>query len=156
NAALVVEGRTEGGRTLRETLPARPEYLTVLTIDRPWYRPGLDTVRYRVLVLDRFTLRPAAEEFRLVFEITAPPPPSGPQGFTFPILTAVTAPSPVARAEAKPGPGAPPLQGVGAGDWRLDHAAPEGEYVLTVREENNRFPPQRRAFRVRHGSADRL
>src|SRR5438552_7743580 len=46
---------------------------TLLTTDRPAYRPGLDTVRFRALVLDRFTLRPAAEDFRLVFEITAPP-----------------------------------------------------------------------------------
>ena len=45
------------------------------------------------------------------------------------------------------GPDGKPLRGVGSGDYLLE--GPEGgEYTLSVREANNRFPPQERKFIV--------
>jgi hypothetical protein len=147
------------------TVPAAPAYLTLLTTDRPSYRPGLDAVRFRALVLDRFTLRPAAEDFRFVFDVAGPPPLGRDQPDAVPVLRGSSrglladpsgpAPGPGGGAGPVPvptlvtGPDGRPLRGVGAGDFTLDADAPEGEYVLTVREEDGRFPEQRCRFVVR-------
>ena len=48
-----------------------PEYVTHLLTDRPMYRPG-ETVHYRSLTLDRFTLKPAQEELRCAFALPTP------------------------------------------------------------------------------------
>src|SRR5262249_22260667 len=48
-----------------------PEYVTHLTTDRPMYRPG-ETVHFRSLTLERFSLTPAGEELHLRFRITGP------------------------------------------------------------------------------------
>jgi hypothetical protein len=158
-ATLVVEASRDGAPLARETFPARPEYLTLLTVDRPTYRPGHDTVHFRVLILDRFTLRPAAEDFRLTFKITAPPSSGFPNGSVFTILAGDNG---LRRAEAGKaddlllGPDGRPVRGIGAGDWPLAFDSPEGDYLLTVTEEDGRFPTQSRVFRVRHPSSERL
>src|SRR5262249_54606254 len=46
--------------------------------------------------------------------------------------------------------------GVGVGQLPLPDSAPGGEYILTVREENNRFPPQERKFLVNRYQKPRL
>ena len=47
------------------------EYVTHLTTDRPLYRPG-DTVRFRSLTLERFSLKPAQQPFHLRYRIVGP------------------------------------------------------------------------------------
>ncbi len=153
-AACVAEWQS--ARTWHEVPPeaaaAPHEYLTVLATDRPVYRPGLDTIRYRALVLDRFTLRPAGDDFRLVFELTGLDEAGSARTQTFPILfgaNALRSGAPGQDAEALAGPDGRPVRGVGAGDFALAADAPEGEYLLTVREANGRFPPQQRTLHVR-------
>ena len=48
-----------------------PEYVTHLTTDRPMYRPG-ETVRFRSLTLERFSLKPAHQPFHLRYRILGP------------------------------------------------------------------------------------
>ena len=45
-----------------------PEYVTHLATDRPLYHPG-DTVRFRSLTLERFSLKPAETDFHLRFRV---------------------------------------------------------------------------------------
>src|SRR5262249_35869959 len=54
------------------------------------------------------------------------------------------------------GPDGRPIRGVGAGQLALNDNAPGGEYTLTVREEDNRFPPQQRKFLVNRYQKPRL
>src|SRR5207249_5823937 len=60
--ALVIESKGDVAFKVKEHLPlVAPEYLTHLTTDRPMYRPG-ETVRFRSLTLERYSLRPPAED----------------------------------------------------------------------------------------------
>jgi hypothetical protein len=158
---LVVSAKREAGleTAVQEELSlAAPVYVTHLATDRPMYQPG-DVVHFRSLTLDRFSLRPAQEDLRLVYTVTTPKKQQTPvllaannlRDEAAPPLT----PSPLppgerGRGEGRDGkaPAPNPLRGVGAGEFRLDPTADGGEYTLTVREENNRFPEQTRKFTV--------
>src|SRR5262245_47270968 len=70
---LEVTAEGEAGKAhLREQVPlAVPQFMTHLTTDKPLYQPG-ETVHFRSLTLDRFTLKPPADDFALQFVIRDP------------------------------------------------------------------------------------
>jgi hypothetical protein len=147
-----VIARQGGGQQeeIREQLAlAAPIFLTHLTTDKPMYRPG-ETVYFRSLTLERFSLKPAQEDFQLVYTLTKP------TGEEVPVLAG----SPLLFDEAGRapllGPDKKPIRGVGAGEFTLDPAAPGGEYTLSVREAANRFTPQSRPFIVNRYENPRL
>src|SRR5207248_763043 len=67
---LEVTAEGEAGKAqLREQVQlAVPQFMTHLTTDKPLYQPG-ETVHFRSLTLDRFTLKPPADDFALQFVI---------------------------------------------------------------------------------------
>ena len=118
-----------------------PEYVTHLATDRPMYRPG-DTVRFRSLTLERFSLKPAQQDFHLLFRIT------GPRGEIY--KREVTS-QVIADKNDVPvkGPDGQPLRGLGVAEFTLPAGEPEGYYTLSVSEVNERFNEERRNFQVR-------
>src|SRR5262249_59136526 len=69
--SLEVIAQREGGAEsqVRERLSlVAPVYLAHLTTDKPMYRPG-ETVHFRSLTLERFSLKPPDEDFRLGYAI---------------------------------------------------------------------------------------
>src|SRR5205823_2381643 len=125
---------------------AAPVYITHLETDKPMYQPG-EVVHYRSLTLDRFSLKPAEEDLRLTYELVTPtgarkPLVAGANGLREAAAAEPGAPLPVL------GPDNKPLRGIGAGDFQLDAKLEGGEYTLVCREENSRFPEQRRKFLV--------
>jgi alpha-2-macroglobulin-like protein len=125
-----------------------PVYMTHLATDKPMYKPG-ETVHFRSLTLDRATLKPAEEEFHLIYVIKTP------DGQEKPILDG----SPRlgdAAGKALIGPDKKFIKGIGAGDWEIPDGSPGGEYVLTAREAGNRFPEQIRKFIVNKYERSRL
>ncbi len=144
--ALEVKARRDGdadaASTLSENLElAAPVYVTHLATDRPMYQLG-ETVRFRSLTLERFSLKPPADDFRLVYTITKP------TGEKVDILSGSSRLMPVdGKGGELRGPDGKPLRGLGCGEYVLDPIT-GGEYTLSVREANNRFPPQERKFIV--------
>jgi hypothetical protein len=145
--ALEVEARREADADAASSLSehldlAAPVYVTHLATDRPMYQPG-DTVRFRSLTLERFSLKPPAEDFHLVYTLTRP---SGEKSVF------LSGASRLRSADGKPGelrgPDGQSLRGLGSGEFALEPGAPGGEYTLTVSEAGNRFPPQERKFLV--------
>jgi anti-sigma factor RsiW len=145
--ALEVTARREGdddaSSTLREQLElAAPVYVTHLATDKPIYQPG-ETVYFRSLTLDRFGLKPPSQDFRLVYTVTTPGNDR---------IDVAQGASRLVKSPPRPGavlgPDGQPVRGVGSGAWKLDPDAEGGEYTLTVREANDRFPPQVRKFVV--------
>jgi hypothetical protein len=146
--SLVVSARRNNGPQveLREEMQlAAPVYLTHLEIDKPMYQLG-ETIHFRSLTLERFSLKPPERDLSLQFFLAMPGPGNlermiaqgrselvgdGPNGLQ-PLL----------------GPDGKPLRGLGAGSFVLDENGPGGEYALIVREANRRFPEQRRKFLV--------
>jgi hypothetical protein len=150
---LFVSARSDEGAEveLREEIPlAAPVYNTHLEIDKPLYQLG-ETVHFRSLTLDRFSLKPAEQELDLQFLLAMPGPSNPPR---------LIAQGRASLIEERPngahpllGPDGKPLYGIGVGSFLLDPNGPEGEYTLIVREKNRRFPEQRRKFRVyRYGN----
>jgi hypothetical protein len=141
---LLVSAQGEQGQEslLKETISLTgPVYITHLVTDKPIYRPG-ETIRFRSLTLERFSLRPAADELHLLFSLIKP------TGEKIEILRGS---SQLMKDQDKTpilGPDHKPIQGVGAGEYRIDAQAPGGEYTLMVSELNDRFPPQERKFFV--------
>src|SRR5262249_38306309 len=113
-----------------------PVYLTHLTTDKPTYQPG-EFVHFRSLTIDRASLRPAAEDSRLVYWLIMP---NGAVkttlrgGNSLIRLDSKNQPSPVN------GPDGKPLKGVGTGEFYLDESSPGGEWTLMLSEESGRFP----------------
>jgi A-macroglobulin TED domain/Alpha-2-macroglobulin family len=135
---------------LREKLSlAAPVYLTHLTTDKPMYRPG-ETVHFRSLTLDRFSLKPVSETLRLLYRVTNP---AGQE-----VFRREGAAELLREGDRSPlaGPDGKPLHGVGAGDYPIDPNSPGGEYTLSVSEASNRFPPQERKFIVNRYENPRL
>jgi hypothetical protein len=122
-----------------------PVYITHLEIDKPMYQLG-ETVHFRSLTLERFSLKPAEQDLNLQFYLAMPGPGNPPrliaQGRTSLVEQGPSGVHPVL------GPDGKPLRGVGAGSFQLDANGPGGEYTLIVRETNRRFPEQRRKFLV--------
>jgi hypothetical protein len=149
---MVVEASRNngGGIALSERVQlTTPVYLTHLMTDRPMYQPG-DTVYFRSLTVDRFSLEPAREDFQLRYTLTTP---------TGETCTVLQGRNTLLRADGKGeviGPDGKPLRGIGAGQFQLDPAIRGGEYALTVSEEARRFPPQSRKFLVNRYQPPRL
>lgn len=152
NLALLVRTSDEEGAPMeiRERLAlTTPEYVTHLTTDRPMYRPG-ETVFYRSLTLQRFDLKPPAEDLHLRFVL------NGPNGKVLLSEEANSTPISLDKKEAIAGPGKQPVRGIGAGQYRLPENLPGGEYVLEVSEARDRFPTERRRFLVNKYQTPRL
>jgi hypothetical protein len=142
--ALEVEARAENGSKamLKEKLKlVAPVYLTHLTTDKPMYRPG-ETVHFRSLTLERFSLRPASEDLELSYTITKP------NGEQVQVLNGLSRVADPTSKDTLLGPDRKPIHGLGAGDYFIDPETPGGEYTLTVRDLHSRFPPQERKFLV--------
>jgi uncharacterized protein YfaS (alpha-2-macroglobulin family) len=128
-----------------------PVSLTHLATDKPMYQPG-EVVRFRSLTLDRETFRPAADDLRLSYSLTAPNgskrivarfagtlmQENGPK--TTPLL----------------GPDQKPIRGIGAGEVVLEEDVAGGEYTLSVSEDSGRFAPVMRTFLVNRYQKPRL
>jgi anti-sigma factor RsiW len=149
--ALIVRADTDGPpETVRERLPLLfPEYVTHLSTDRPMYRPG-ETVRFRSLTLERFSLQPAPEDLNLRYRIVGP---NNREVFKRDVSTRL-----VAEQDKKPitGPDGQPLHGVGAGEFTVPNDLPGGVYVLSVAEQNERFAEEKRTFVVHRWQAPRF
>ena len=109
-----------------------PVYLTHLATDKPMYRPG-ETVHYRSLTLERFSLKPVQEELRLQFTIT------GPQG------DEIFKQQGALRLRSTDGtlltmPDGKPVAGIGAGEFLLPPTIAGGEFTLTVAKRTTAFP----------------
>lgn len=128
---------------------AAPEYVTHLYTDRPMYRPG-ETVHFRSLTLERFSLKPAQEELRLRFRITGP---SQAEIFKTEGTAQVVAPADVPPLK---GPDGQALRGIGAGDFRIPDGLAGGQYTLHVSEANDRFPAEKRTFIIHQWQAPRI
>jgi hypothetical protein len=118
-----------------------PEYVTHLATDRPLYRPG-DTVRFRSLTLERFSLQPAQQKFHLRYRIAGP---GNVELYNQDFASIVAG----ANKEPIKGPDGVELHCLGVGDFTLPADAPDGPYTLTVSEDNERFNEEKRSFQVR-------
>ncbi|MBL8795729.1 MAG: hypothetical protein JNM56_17620, partial [Planctomycetia bacterium] len=146
---LVAHGADGVRGELTERLAlARASYVTHLYTDKPIYQPG-ETVRWRSLTLDRFTLKPAAEELRLQIKLT------GPLGNK--ILETEHAARIVDTVGREwLGPDKKPLRGIAAGEWQIPTDFSGGDYFLEVKDAVGRFPTERRKFVVNKYQAPRL
>ncbi|HZT80087.1 MAG TPA: hypothetical protein VFA26_07695, partial [Gemmataceae bacterium] len=129
--ALEVNARREGDADANSVLHERlelaaPVYVTHLATDRPMYQLG-DTVRFRSLTLERFSLRPPPDDFRLVYSMTRP------NGEKTVFLSGSSRLRAGANGPEVNGPDGRPLRGLGAGEYVLD-GNEGGEYTLTVSE----------------------
>src|SRR5262249_49860542 len=128
---------------------AAPVYVTHLATDKPMYQPG-ETVRFRSLTLDRFSLKPAIEDLQLVYVITKP------TGEKADLLRGNAQLLNDKDKSPLQGPDHKPIRAIGAGEYTIEPSAPGGEYILTVSEAANRFPPQDRKFIVNRYEKPRL
>ena len=145
NPTLIVSAKRESGAQLeiKEGLQlASTVYVAYLSTDKPMYQPG-ETVYFRSMVLDRFSLRPPLEDFALSFVLTTPTQEQKDVGQGGGGISRPDKPS-----EPIKGPDGKPLKGVGSGAFQIDPMAPGGEYTLTVRDQSGRFPEQVRKFIV--------
>ncbi len=128
---------------------AFPEYVTHLTTDRPMYRPG-ETVRFRSLTLERFSLKPAQQNFHLRYRIVGP---QNREVYANEVSGQVI--SDKGNIPIK-GPDGKVLQGLGVGEYVLPNELPEGVYALSVNEANELFNEEKRTFQVRRWLAPRF
>jgi len=145
NPTLIVSAKRESGAQLeiKEGLQlASAVYVAHLSTDKPMYQPG-ETVYFRALVLERFSLRPPYEDFALNFVLTTP---TQEQKVVGQGMGGISRPD--KSAELIKGPDGKPLKGVGSGAFLVEPTAPGGEYTLTVRDQSGRFPDQVRKFIV--------
>lgn len=126
-----------------------PDYVTHLATDRPMYRPG-ETVRFRSLTLERFSLKPAQQKFHLRYRIVGP---RNVEIFNKEVASELLSGD---QKDALKGPGGAPLSGLGVGEFALPGDLAEGEYTLQVSEVNERFREEKRSFLVRRWQAPRL
>jgi anti-sigma factor RsiW len=149
--SLEIRAQSDTGESrVREELSlATPVYVTHLTTDKRMYRPG-ETVYFRSLTLDRFSFKPPAEDLQLVYTVNNP---NGEEIFHLEGLTRLVD----ERGKAPVlGPDNKPVRGIGTGAFPINPSLPGGEYTLTVREQNNRFPQQQRKFLVNQYENPRL
>jgi hypothetical protein len=108
---------------VHEQLPvAEPVYATHLATDKPVYQAG-ETVFFRSLTLDRFSLRPPDRELTVFYRV------ADPWGLTVFQTTGRLRP-----------------EGLGGGEFTMPANRPSGEYALTVMEAQGRFPVETRRF----------
>ena len=145
NPTLIVSAKRESGAQLeiKEGLQlATAVYVAHLSTDKPMYQPG-ETVYFRALVLERFSLRPPFEDFALNFVLTTPTQEQKVVGQGMGGISRSDKPTELIK-----GPDGKPLKGVGAGAFLIEPTAPGGEYMLTVKDQSGRFPDQVRKFIV--------
>jgi hypothetical protein len=148
---VIAQGEDEGTAPVQITEKlalAGPVYITHLVTDKPMYRPG-EVVSFRSLTLERFSLKPPAQDLHLVYTLTHP---SGKEEV---LLTGSTRLVDRRGVEVA-GLLLKSIRGVGAGEYAVGPNAPGGEYTLTVKEADNRFPPEKRSFLVNHYQTPRL
>lgn len=109
-----------------------PVYSTLLTTDKPLYRPG-ERLFFRSLTLDRTSFRAPDREQELSYELRDP------QGNLVPGMTLVGTTNLVRtdeNGESVPvlGPDGKPVRGVGSGAFDLPESLASGEYTLRVAE----------------------
>ncbi|MCS6850431.1 MAG: MG2 domain-containing protein [Gemmataceae bacterium] len=146
---VVARGDEGPQAQVRERLRlTRPVYLTHLVTDKPMYQPG-QTVHYRSLTLERFTLSPAAEDLFLDFTITDP---------NGNVIHRHFGNSRLVDSQQREvlGPDRKPIRGIGVGEFTLPADLPGGEYTLTVTEARGRFQPEKRKFLVHQYQMPRL
>lgn len=121
-----------------------PEYVTHLATDRPLYRPG-ETVRFRSLTLERFSLKPSQQKFDLRYRIVGPKNES--------IYAQEVASQVVLGPKNEPikGPGGMEIHCIGAGEFTLPEKLADGQYTLIVNEVNERFNEEKRTFLIHSG-----
>ncbi|MBI2807823.1 MAG: hypothetical protein HYX68_22810 [Planctomycetes bacterium] len=149
---IEIQTETADGKMVRlsDNLPiVFPEYVTHLTTDRPLYRPG-DTVRFRSLTLERFSLKPANQKFHLLYRVVNP---RGDEIFRKEVASRL-----ILGPNQQPlrGPGGQELHGLGVGEFALPTNLPTGSYTLFVSEVNERFTEEKRVFQVRRWQQPRF
>jgi hypothetical protein len=126
-----------------------PEYVTHLATDRPLYRPG-DTVRFRSLTLERFSLKPAQQKFHLRYRIVGP---NHAELYNKEFASSVI---PGPNQEPIKGPRGEELNCLGGGEFTLPATLAGGQYTLYVGEVNERFNEEKRTFLVHRWQAPRF
>lgn len=152
NLALELVASTEtGGRSeMKETLTlAQSTYITHLVTDKPMYQPG-ETVFFRSLTLDRFSMKPATDELLLTFILT------GPQGNQIQVWHHTPRLLNEKTGQEVLGPDKKPVRGIGTGLYTISPEMPGGEYTLEVKDMFNRFSPEKRKFVVNRYQKQRL
>lgn len=126
-----IEPKTGARATLSEPLPLQgPVLMTMLTTDKPLYRPG-EPVFFRSVSLDRATHQPPRELQTLRYELI------NSRQDVLDSLTGKAEPQRVTTRgdfETVLGPDGQPVRGIGAGSFRLKDDLPGGEYTLRVFE----------------------
>ncbi len=125
-------------------------FVAHIATDKPMYQPG-ETVYFRTMILERFSLRPPEQDFSLNFVLTSPTLEQRVVGQGGGGISKTDKP-----LETIKGPDGKPLKGVGAGSFLIDPNAPGGEYILTVKDQENRFPEQVRKFIVNRYQKPRI
>ncbi len=154
-----VDAKTDKKTELQEKVRLLgPVYATVLTTDKPTYRPG-DTLFFRSLTLDRTAFTPPVRDQYFRYELLAPtghPIRAG-------VLAGGTDLVRVKNSKVEPilGPDGKPLRGVGTGEFLLPNDSPDGDYTLVLRELPHPagYPPAvpfpvTRTVKVRSGVAE--
>ena len=149
---LVFETRSPEGKPVQlgdHLKLVLPEYVTHLATDRPLYRPG-ETVRFRSLTLERFSLKPAQQAFHLRYRIVGP---NNTEIFSKDVASQLLSDR---NNEPIQGPAGEPIHGIGVGEFALPPALPGGQYTLYVSEVNDRFHEEKRSFIVHQWQAPRF
>ncbi len=150
--AIEFQAQTDTGAivTFRDNLKfTSPEYVTHLATDRSLYRPG-DTVRFRSLTLERFSLQLPQQALHLRYRITGP---NDVELYNKEFASRVVAGK---NNDAVKGLDGAPLLGVGVGEFALPADVSSGRYTLSVSEVNERFPEEKRTFTVKRWHAPRF
>jgi hypothetical protein len=130
-----------------------PVYVTHLATDKPMYQPG-ETIHYRSLTLERFSLKPVQEPLQIVYTLLDPSGAQIPLGAGSPLVNKQD--TRTGAVTQLLGPDKKPIRGIGAGDALIPLNAAGGEYTLRVSEALNRFPAQDRKFVVNRYQPHRL
>ena len=136
-----------------------PVYTTMLTTDKPLYRPG-ERVFFRSLTLDRTSFLPPSREQEVKYELCDA------KGNAVPGLSLIGTSTLVhtgGTAASVPvlGPDGKPVRGVGCGEFDLPSSLLPGEYSLNVQELRHPagyipMAPASRRITVRPFSTDRF
>lgn len=121
---LLPQGQKDAAPSRVPLRVLEPAYRTQLAVDRPVYQAG-DTIHFRSLTLERFGLKIPGREFTAIYTLTD-----------------------VQGQELQTVRGLTRKDGLGGGEFGVSPNWPAGEYRLTVREAQNRFPPATCRFPV--------
>ena len=107
-------------------------------------------MRFRSLTLERFSLKPAEQDFQLRFRIVGPQDREiFSKDFTSQVVAA-KGHAPIKGLDGKP------VRGLGVGEFAIPADLPEGQYTLFVSEVNERFNEEKRVFQVRRWQTPRF